>query len=106
MKLSKGPAQVSRVSQVAVVHVNWTGSLAEKKRLLLRAGFWHLCKGMGADGMEKQLKASGQWFDAEGLADGRRGNRKPRIEEGQQQQQHSLKQHRTAHRQKQRKQHH
>ena len=76
LKESKGPAKVSRREPVAVVHVNWTGSLAEKRRLLLRAGFWHLCKGLGAAGLERQLRASGQWFEAEGLANSRKRRRK------------------------------
>ena len=76
LKESKGPAQVSSREPVAVAHVNWTGSLAEKRRLLLRAGFWHLCKGVGPAGLEQQLRDSRQWFDAEGLASGRKPRRK------------------------------
>eukprot|EP00192_Tetraselmis_astigmatica_P006209 CAMPEP_0117652104 /NCGR_PEP_ID=MMETSP0804-20121206/2450_1 /TAXON_ID=1074897 /ORGANISM="Tetraselmis astigmatica, Strain CCMP880" /LENGTH=448 /DNA_ID=CAMNT_0005458131 /DNA_START=203 /DNA_END=1550 /DNA_ORIENTATION=+ len=68
LKASKGPAKVSHTQPVAVVHVNWTGSLAEKKRLLLHSGFWHLCKGVGLQGYEARLRAAGQWFDAESLA--------------------------------------
>lgn len=72
LKKSKGPAAVSTDDPVAVVHVNWTGSLAEKKRLLLHSGFWHLCKGVGADAFESHLRAAGQWFDAESMAQGRK----------------------------------
>uniref|UniRef100_A0A061RCR6 Glycosyl transferase family gt77 hemi-cellulose cell wall biosynthesis n=1 Tax=Tetraselmis sp. GSL018 TaxID=582737 RepID=A0A061RCR6_9CHLO len=68
LKASKGPAKVSETEPVAVVHVNWTGSLAEKKRLLLRSGFWHLCKGLGPKKYEEHLRATGEWFDAESLA--------------------------------------
>lgn len=77
LKASKGPASISRDRPVAVVHVNWTGSLAEKKRLLLRGGFWHLCAGQGPEGAEADMRAAGQWYDAEALA----GRRRPRNPE-------------------------
>lgn len=77
LKASKGPATVSQTEAVNVVHVNWTGSLAEKKRLLLRAGFWHMCHGMGSAGFEQHLRDNRQWFDAEGLA-ARKGKRQGR----------------------------
>uniref|UniRef100_A0A7S1SVY4 Uncharacterized protein n=1 Tax=Tetraselmis chuii TaxID=63592 RepID=A0A7S1SVY4_9CHLO len=86
MKTSKGPARVSGSKAVAVVHVNWTGSLAEKKRLLLRAGFWHMCGGIGAEGFEKQLKESRQWFDAERIAARKVGENKPNKSKGRREQ--------------------